>query len=121
LFGDFFAKDVNQILNRFTQISESATQIHVHEIVLEPISERDPASEPVLLRCRKDTLSTYNWLALLWTTKRSFDILYSHRELYSHLKPEPARVHPEATVRSAVYCSVSGNALTFASALGYRS
>ena len=40
--------------------------------------------------------------------------------MYTYLKPEPVRVHPEATVRSAVYCRVTGNALSFASALGYR-
>jgi len=106
LFGAFFAKDLNQVLNRFTQISESARRIHLHEVVFEPTYQPDtsdgPASEPVLLRCKKDMLGESSW------------------EMYTYLKPEPVRVHPEATVRSAVYCRVAGNALSFASALGYR-
>ena len=42
-----------------------------------------------------------------------------HRVLYSYLKPEPARVHPEATVRPWSTCQVVGDALSFAAALGY--
>ena len=39
--------------------------------------------------------------------------------LYSYLKPESVRVHPEATVRPWATCQVVGDALSFASALGY--
>lgn len=42
-----------------------------------------------------------------------------YRVLYSYLKPEPVRVHPEATVRPWATCQVIGDALSFASALGY--
>lgn len=45
--------------------------------------------------------------------------LGSLRTLYSHLKPESVRVHPEATVRPWAVCEVLGDALSFASALGY--
>lgn len=43
----------------------------------------------------------------------------SFRILYSFLKPESVRVHPEATVRPWAVCEVLGDALSFASALGY--
>lgn len=43
----------------------------------------------------------------------------SCRTLYSYLKPESVRVHPEATVRPWAVCEVLGDALSFASALGY--
>jgi len=39
--------------------------------------------------------------------------------LYSYLKPESIRGHPEATVRPWATCQVVGDALSFASALGY--
>ena len=42
-----------------------------------------------------------------------------HRMVYSYLKPESVRVHPEATVRPWATCQIVGDALTFASALGY--
>ena len=41
------------------------------------------------------------------------------RTLYSYLKPESVRVHPDATVRPWAVCEVLGDALSFASALGY--
>lgn len=41
------------------------------------------------------------------------------RILYSYLRPEPVRTHPEATVRPWATCQVVGDALSFASALGY--
>ena len=43
----------------------------------------------------------------------------SHRVLYSYLKPESARVQPEATVRPWATVQVIGDALSFAGALGY--
>jgi len=43
------------------------------------------------------------------------------RELFSYLKPESVRVHPEATVRPWATCQVIGDALSFAAALGYVS
>ena len=42
-----------------------------------------------------------------------------HRMVYSYLKPESVRVHPEATVRPWATCQIVGDALTLASALGY--
>jgi hypothetical protein len=41
------------------------------------------------------------------------------RVLYSYWKPESARTHPEATVRPWATVRVVGDALSFASALGY--
>lgn len=41
------------------------------------------------------------------------------RVLYSYWKPESARTHPEATVRPWATVQVVGDALSFASALGY--
>lgn len=42
------------------------------------------------------------------------------RHLYSYLKPESARVHPEATVRPWATVQVEGDAIGFAAALGYE-
>lgn len=41
--------------------------------------------------------------------------------MFSHLKPETARIQgaSEATIRPAVVCQVAGDALRFASGLGY--
>ncbi len=43
----------------------------------------------------------------------------SCRVLYSYLKPESVRIHHEATVRPWATVQVTGDALSFASALGY--
>jgi hypothetical protein len=43
----------------------------------------------------------------------------TYRVLYSYWKPESARTHPEATVRPWATVQVVGDALSFASALGY--
>ncbi|TCD70836.1 hypothetical protein EIP91_001526 [Steccherinum ochraceum] len=89
------------------RLRESAHQMHAREIVFEPFDAQyarlnDPTSEPVLLRARKETLEpNAKWV------------------LYSYLKPESVRVHPEATVRPWATCQVVGDALSFASALGY--
>lgn len=42
------------------------------------------------------------------------------RQLYTYLKPESVRAHPEATVRPWAIVQVVGDALSFASALGYK-
>ena len=47
--------------------------------------------------------------------------LVMNRVLYSYLKPESVRLHPEATVRPWATCQVIGDALSFAAALGYKS
>ena len=46
---------------------------------------------------------------------------FDDRVMFSHLKPETARVQgaSEATIRPAVTSQVSGDAISFASALGY--
>jgi len=46
-------------------------------------------------------------------------IVQNLRVLYSYWKPESARTHPEATVRPWATVQVVGDALSFASALGY--
>ncbi|KZT12550.1 uncharacterized protein LAESUDRAFT_733215 [Laetiporus sulphureus 93-53] len=105
LFGEFFSRDLSAIMNRITLHSESAHQMHARELVYEPYDaqhQRDLGSEPVLLRARKELLEP----DAKWT-------------LYSYLKPESVRVHPEATVRPWATLQVVGNALNFASALGY--
>ncbi|KAI0796768.1 hypothetical protein C8Q75DRAFT_729627 [Abortiporus biennis] len=105
LFGEFFPKDLSAILNRITLHSESAHQMHAREILFEPFDvqqQREAGTEPVLLRARKEMLEyDAKWV------------------LYSYLKPESVRVHPEATVRPWAICQVVGDALSFASALGY--
>ncbi|EJF61147.1 hypothetical protein DICSQDRAFT_106140 [Dichomitus squalens LYAD-421 SS1] len=105
LFGEFFSQDLAAVLNRLTLHSESAHQMHAREIVFEPFdaqSQRDAGSEPILLRARKELLDPESkWM------------------MYSYLKPESLRVHPEATVRPWATCQIVGDALTFASALGY--
>ncbi|KAF7301514.1 Mediator of RNA polymerase II transcription subunit 18 [Mycena indigotica] len=105
LFGEFFAKDLKPIINRITLHSESSRAMHIREVVYEPIDaaqQRDSGSEPALLRARKDlTDPDQGWV------------------LYSYLKPESVRAHPEATVRPWATCEVIGDALGFASALGY--
>ncbi|KAH7930275.1 hypothetical protein BV22DRAFT_1001038 [Leucogyrophana mollusca] len=105
LFGEFFSRDLKAIVNRITIHSESSQPMHSREIVFEPFdvqAQRDAGSEPILLRARKElTEPTSGWV------------------LYSYLKPESVRVHPEATVRPWATCEVIGDALTFASALGY--
>jgi mediator of RNA polymerase II transcription subunit 18 len=105
LFGEFFARDLKAILNRFTLNSESAQRLHTREVLFEPLDahfQRESGSDPVILRAKKDlTEPDSDWA------------------LYSYLKPEPVSVHPEATVRPWALTHVSGDALTFASALGY--
>ncbi|EPT03697.1 hypothetical protein FOMPIDRAFT_1115226 [Fomitopsis schrenkii] len=109
LFGEFYPQDLSAVMNRITLHGESAHPMHAREIVFEqtrftnePPSHREHGQEPPLLRARKDLLEPdAKWV------------------LYSYLKPESARVHPEATVRPWATCQVVGNALHFASALGY--
>ncbi|KAH0839703.1 hypothetical protein J3R83DRAFT_624 [Lanmaoa asiatica] len=109
LFGEFFARDLKPILNRLTLHTESAVPMHTREIVFEHIGAQglvQPGSqgdEPVLLRARKEL----------------GDGKESGWNLYSYLKPESVRVHPEATVRPWAVCEVLGDAPSFASALGY--
>ena len=59
--------------------------------------QRDAATDPVMLRAKKDlTDPESGWI------------------LYSYLKPESVRAHPEATVRPWATCQVIGDALSFA-------
>ncbi|EGO01714.1 hypothetical protein SERLA73DRAFT_103659 [Serpula lacrymans var. lacrymans S7.3] len=105
LFGEFFSQDLKAILNRITLHSESSQPMHAREIVFEPFdaqAQKNSGSDPVLLRARKElTEPSSGWA------------------LFSYLKPESVRVHPEATVRPWATCQVIGDALSFASALGY--
>ncbi|KAJ7276123.1 hypothetical protein B0H12DRAFT_4185 [Mycena haematopus] len=105
LFGEFFSPDLKAILNRITLHSESAHPMHSREIAFEPFDaqqQRDAGGEPVILRARKElTEPDSGWV------------------LYSYLKPESVRAHPEATVRPWATCQVIGDALSFAATLGY--
>ncbi|KAG5352530.1 hypothetical protein C0989_001843 [Termitomyces sp. Mn162] len=79
--------------------------MHTREIVFEPLDaqhQRDMGTDPVLLRAKKElTDPDSGWV------------------LYTYLKPESVRVHPEATVRPWATCEVVGDALSFAASLGY--
>ncbi|KAG6911750.1 hypothetical protein DXG01_008000 [Tephrocybe rancida] len=105
LFGEFFSRDLKAILNRITLHSESSRPMHTREIVFEPLDaqhQRDLGTDPVILRAKKElTDPESGWV------------------LYTYLKPESVRVHPEATVRPWATCEVVGDALSFAASLGY--
>ncbi|ESK93572.1 hypothetical protein Moror_1578 [Moniliophthora roreri MCA 2997] len=106
LFGEFFSKDLKAILNRITFHSESSHPMHSREVVFEPIgidaSQSQRGNEPIILRAKKElTEPGSGWV------------------LYSYLKPESVRAHPEATVRPWATVHVVGDALGFAHALGY--
>ncbi|KAJ7179393.1 hypothetical protein C8R46DRAFT_638547 [Mycena filopes] len=105
LFGEFFSRDLKSILNRITLHSESAQKMHSREILFEPFDaqqQRDAGNDPVILRAKKElTDPDAGWV------------------LYSYLKPESVRAHPEATVRPWATCQVIGDALSFAATLGY--
>ena len=105
LFGEFFSRDLKPIINRITLHCESSDPIHTREIVFEPVDaqhQRDAGNEPPLLRAKKELQEPDSpWV------------------LYSYLKPESARVHPDATVRPWSTVQVIGDALSFAGALGY--
>ncbi|KAL0580800.1 hypothetical protein V5O48_001265 [Marasmius crinis-equi] len=114
LFGEFFSRDLKPILNRITFYSESSHPMHAREVVFEPIDAQyqrthegpGGAQEPSLLRARKDLIVPPGAEDPGWV-------------LYSYLKPESVRAHPEATVRPWATCHVVGDALSFANALGY--
>ena len=144
LFGEFFAKDLSgkplnstgrsyvqhlralsytAIMNRITLNSESAQKMHTREIVFEPYDAqhlRDMGAEPVLLRAKKELLEMNpKWYVILTLVVLALSSQPAYRILYSYLKPESVRLHPEATVRPWATCQVVGDALSFASALGY--
>ncbi|KAF9263656.1 hypothetical protein L218DRAFT_327320 [Marasmius fiardii PR-910] len=110
LFGEFFSRDLKPILNRITFYSESSHPMHAREVVFEPYqkSHEGPggSQESLLLRARKDLITSQGGEDTGWI-------------LYSYLKPESVRAHPEATVRPWATCHVVGDALSFANALGY--
>lgn len=105
LFGEFFAQDLKAVLNRIAMHSESARPMHSREIVFEPEDiqqQRNAGQEPALLRARKELLEPESgWV------------------LYSYMKAESSRIHPDATARPWATVQVVGDALSFASALGY--
>lgn len=127
LFAEFFSKDLQPILNRITLHCESAEPMHSREVVFEPLDahrQRDQAQEPTLLRARKEFIVNGKnvdapWCgALVHATLRLINPSRP-RYLYSYLKPESVRVHPEATVRPWATVQVEGDAIGFAAALGY--
>jgi mediator of RNA polymerase II transcription subunit 18 len=122
LFGEFFSKDLKAILNRLTLHSESSQPMHSREVIFEPLDaqyQRDSGSEPVLLRAKKElTEPDSGWCAsLVLSSGKSSNAV--DRVLYSYLKPESVRAHPETTVRPWATVQVVGDALSFACALGY--
>ncbi|KAJ3572632.1 hypothetical protein NP233_g2947 [Leucocoprinus birnbaumii] len=83
--------------------------MHSREVVFEPLDaqlHRDQGQEPTMLRARKELIVNGKNVDAPW-------------HLYSYLKPESVRVHPEATVRPWATVQVEGDAIGFAAALGY--
>ena len=128
LFGEFFAQDLKPIVNRITLHSESSQQMQYRELVFEPIDapqQREQGNEPVLLRARKEVTSPDSKWYVPCSCYRGYQVRdwltceNARRVLYSYLKPESARVHPEATVRPWSTLEIDGDAMAFASALGY--
>lgn len=122
LVGEFFQTDLQVILNRFTLHSEFSQRMHSREVIFEPIdaaAQRAANVGPIKLRCRKELLEPGSgWYVYCC---HILHILSFDRVMFSHLKPETARVQgaSEATIRPAVTSQVTGDALSFASALGY--
>ncbi|KZT19292.1 hypothetical protein NEOLEDRAFT_1159164 [Neolentinus lepideus HHB14362 ss-1] len=105
LFGEFFSKDLKAIRERFGLHSESAQAMHCREILMEPLDaqqQRNAGLDPVMLRARKELLEPDSGWAL-----------------YCFSKPEPTKLYSEATVRPWATVQVIGDALSFASAMGY--
>lgn len=132
LFGDFYSKDLRAVLTRCALHAEHTYPFHAREVVFEPIdasAQREAGTEPVLLRARREVRIVNNEnnvpddvdQKMPKKGKRSLKEQVADAEwiLYSYLKPESARMHPEATVRPWAVTEVIGNALEFASALGY--
>ena len=115
LSGSFFSKDLKPIMNRITLNSDSAQPLHTREVLFDPIRPTSSTTSSVfgmntgggeqqqVLRVKKDLL----------------DLTGNTWEMYSFLAPESVRVHPEAMVRPWATCTVTGDALSFAAALGY--
>ena len=101
------------------------TEIHTREVVFEPLDaqvQRSQGNEPIFLRCSKELLEPKSgWYvsSLQATNSDCANTSYYGRIMYSYLKPESVRQHPEATVRPWATCQVMEDALSFASALGY--
>lgn len=103
--------------------------MHVCELVFEPYGvahSHIPGSvdQAILLRARRELLETEaKWCVLVNMSTMRVELTalgtLSGRMLYSYLKAESARIHPEATVRPWATCQIVGDAITFASALGY--
>ena len=92
--------------------------------MFEPIdaqAQRDLGVEPVLLRVKKEVSEPNSpWSVTSLSLSGGCLLTFrSVRELFSYLKPESVRVHPEATVRPWATCQVIGDTLSFAAALGY--
>lgn len=129
LFGEFFSKDLKPILNRITLHCESSEPIRSREVVFEPLDaqqHRDQGQEPTILRARKELVINGKNVDAPWCAAIPDYGVYlcvgqqsPYRHLYSYLKPESARVHPEATVRPWATVQVEGDAIGFAAALGY--
>jgi mediator of RNA polymerase II transcription subunit 18 len=123
LFGAFYSKDLRAVLTRAALHAERAVPFRAREVVFEPVdaaAQRESGIEPVLLRARKEMrLGEVNddqdELRTIEAAKNEEDVWM----LYSYLTPESTRVHPDATVRPWAVTEVSGDALSFASALGY--
>jgi len=115
LSGSFFSKDLKSIMNRITLNSDSAQPLHTREVLFDPIR---PASSTTSSVFGMNT-SGGEQQQVLRVKKDLLDFTGNTWEMYSFLAPESVRVHPEAMVRPWATCTVTGDALSFAAALGY--
>lgn len=112
----------HQQCSRLT-LPSTASPMHSREMVFEPVDAaaiRDTGEEPLVLRCKKELLEPNSgWYVKKFQNKET-QFIPATRVMYSYLKPESIRQHPEATVRPWTTVQVvMGDAISFASALGY--
>ena len=131
LFGAFFSRDLRAVLTRCALHAERAIPFRAREVTFEPIdaaAQRDAGIEPVQLRARReirleDVAPTEGTSEDDSKPRRAAEVSSAVGEegwiLYSYLKPESERVHPEATVRPWAVTEVAGDGISCASALGY--
>jgi mediator of RNA polymerase II transcription subunit 18 len=117
LSGSFYARDLRAVLTRCALHAERAIPFRAREVMFEPLdasAQREGGIEAVQLRARKETR--------LGNSDDDDGGKAAEEDgwvLYSYLKPESERQHPDATVRPWAVTEVAGDGLAFASALGY--
>lgn len=118
LSGSFYARDLRAVLTRCALHAERAIPFRAREVTFEPIdaaAQRETGIEPVQLRARKEMRLNHADENEATKARKEEDGWV----LYSYLKPESERQHPDTTVRPWAVTEVAGDGLAFASALGY--